>query len=265
LAGAGSRLALVRLSTCARIDPARERRADAAVRPVVVASRAAAEQVAIDGPAGPIEALVEASSASPDAIAVVCHPHPLHGGTMTNKVAHTLARAFRRACADSVRFNFRGVGESAGTHDGGEGEREDAVAVIEWALAAHPGRPLYLGGFSFGAGIAASIADRVDAAVLVTVALPTGRLADGFAAPRCPWLIVHGSDDEIVSVDDARRWRERYAPAAHFVVLDGATHFFHGKLAELGERVQSFVADAGHGARRPGTGRPGEPEVGPRC
>src|SRR5690606_37098679 len=104
--------------------------------------------------------------------------------TMTNKVVHTLARAFQRAGAASVRFNFRGVGASAGTHSGGEGEREDAVAVVEWARAAYPGRSLYLGGFSFGAGVAATVADRADAAVLATVALPVARLADGFDAPR---------------------------------------------------------------------------------
>jgi alpha/beta superfamily hydrolase len=201
-----------------------------------------AEEVVVDGPAGRIEALVEEPSPSRRAVAVVCHPHPLHGGTMTNKVAHTLARAFQRAGATAVRFNFRGVGASAGTHDGGVGEREDAIAVVEWALAAHPGLPLYLGGFSFGAGIAASIANRVDAAVLVTVALPVERLG-GLDHPRCPWLIVHGSDDELVSVDDVRGWREQWAPDAELSVLDGATHFFHGKLTELGQGIEAFVAD----------------------
>src|SRR5690606_1842585 len=102
---------------------------------------------------------------------------------MTNKVVHTLARAFRHRGATSVRFNFRGVGKSAGTHSGGEGELEDAVAVVQWALAAHPGLPLHLGGFSFGAAVAAGIADRVGAALLVTVALPVERLADGIETP----------------------------------------------------------------------------------
>src|SRR5690606_3463383 len=124
------------------------------------------------------------------------------------------------------------------------GEREDAVAVVGWARAAYPGRALYLGGFSFGAGVAATVADRADAAVLATVALPVARLAGGFDAPPCPWLIVHGSEDELVPVDDVRVFRDERAPDAQLIVLDGATHFFHGKLTELGQRVQAFVADA---------------------
>lgn len=206
---------------------------------------AAPVEVAIPGPAGVLEGLVETPLPSATAVAVVCHPHPLHGGTMTNKVAHTLARAFRHVGALTVRFNFRGVGESAGTYTAGPGEREDAAAVAEWARAEYPGLPLYLGGFSFGAAVAASVAARLDAAALVTVALPVGRLEDGVAVPRCPWLIVHGSDDELVPMAEARAWRDAHAPSARFDVLEGATHFFHGRLTELAERIEAFVVDAG--------------------
>lgn len=207
--------------------------------------RGAATKVVIPGPAGSIEALAEAESPAPRAVAVVCHPHPLHGGAMTNKVAYTLARAFQRAGAVAVRFNFRGVGESSGTHDGGKGEREDAAAVVQWARSSYPGLPLYLGGFSFGAGIAASVAAALDAAVLVTVALPVARLADGIRPPGCPWLIVHGSEDELVALDELKAWVERHAADARLVVLEGATHFFHGRLRELSEHVESFVEEAG--------------------
>ncbi len=202
----------------------------------------------MSGPAGPLETLVELPDVAPIAVAVVCHPHPLHGGAMTNKVVHTLARAFRRRDAVSVRFNFRGVGESAGTHAGGPGEREDALAVVGWARATYPGLPLYLGGFSFGAGIAASIGAEVDAAVLVTVAPPVPRLAETLQAPAAPWLIVHGAEDELVPVEDVRVWHERRVPHAKLVVMDAATHFFHGKLAELLEQVATFVADASSSA-----------------
>lgn len=207
-------------------------------------SAATAEKHAVPGPAGAIETLVEAASPAPRALAVVCHPHPLHGGSMTNKVAYTLARAFQRSGAVAVRFNFRGVGESAGTYADGEGEREDAAAVVRWARAMHPGLPLYLGGFSFGAGIAANIAAALDAAFLVTVALPVGRLVDGVAPPGCPWLIVHGSEDELVPLDELRAWRERHAADACLAVLEGATHFFHGRLTELSSRIESFVEEA---------------------
>jgi len=207
-------------------------------------SAAAAEKLAIPGPAGSIEALVEAGPQAAAAVAVVCHPHPLHGGAMTNKVAYTLARAFMRVGAVAVRFNFRGVGASAGTHSGGDGERDDAVAVVRWAREAYPGLPLYLGGFSFGAGIAASVASRLDAAILVTVAPPVARLAGGITPPNCPWLIVHGSDDELVPLDDVKAWRAQHAHSARLVVLEGATHFFHGRLTELSERVESFVREA---------------------
>ena len=201
------------------------------------------EKLAIPGPVGPLEALVEAGPEPATAVAVVCHPHPLHGGAMTNKVAYTLARAFMRVGAVSIRFNFRGVGESAGTHAGGEGERDDAVAVARWARETYPGLPLYLGGFSFGAGIAASVASGLRAAVLVTVAPPVARLVDGVPSPGCPWLIVHGSDDELVPLDAVRAWRAEHAPSARLVVLEGATHFFHGRLNELSEHVQSFVRE----------------------
>lgn len=207
--------------------------------------RAAAPlKVAVPGPAGVIEGLVEAPLETAAAVAVVCHPHPLHGGAMTNKVAHTLARAFRHVGALAVRFNFRGVGESAGTHSGGAGEREDAVAVAQWARARHPGLPLYLGGFSFGAAVAASVAARLDAATLVTVALPVERLEDDVVLPRRPWLMVHGSEDELVPMADARAWRDAHAPSARFDVLEGATHFFHGRLTELAERIETFVLDS---------------------
>ena len=203
----------------------------------------AAERVAIPGPAGALEALVEEARAPAPVVAVVCHPHPLHGGTMTNKVVHTVGRALNRLGAMTIRFNFRGVGESAGTYAHGIGEREDAVAVVEWARSVRPDARLVLAGFSFGAAVAVSVAARLDAAALVSVALPVERLPADLVLPTCPWLVVHGSEDEIVALDDVRRWLERQAADARFAVIEGATHFFHGKLTVLADAVAAFARD----------------------
>lgn len=106
----------------------------------------------IDGPVGDLEALLESpADAAPAGCAVVCHPHPAHGGALTNKVAHTLARSFVGVGFAALRFNFRGVGQSAGAFDGGMGEVDDVLAAVAWMREAAPGLPLWLAGFSFGA------------------------------------------------------------------------------------------------------------------
>jgi alpha/beta superfamily hydrolase len=113
-----------------------------------------AEPVAVEGPAGRLEALLDRPTALPKAVAVLCHPHPLYEGTMHNKVVATLARTFVRLGAAAVRFNFRGVGESSGSFDEGHGEAHDALAVVAWSRARWPDAPLALGGFSFGGAVA---------------------------------------------------------------------------------------------------------------
>lgn len=200
--------------------------------------------VEIEGPVGALEAAIDAARAPGVATAVICHPHPLQQGTMTNKVVTTLARAFTGLGADAVRFNFRGVGRSSGAYADGVGEREDAVAVVAWARARWPGRPLYLGGFSFGAAIAAAIAVRVAPAGLVTVAPPLDRLSKGFVAPECPWLLIHGDADDVVPSAPVLDWAAALAVPPHVVVLPGVGHFFHGRLAALTEAVEhAFGAD----------------------
>ncbi|HEU4619534.1 MAG TPA: alpha/beta fold hydrolase, partial [Gammaproteobacteria bacterium] len=161
----------------------------------------------IAGPVGALEARIDAPTGPAVAAAVVCHPHPLHGGTLHNKVAYTLAKAFTRLGAAAVRFNFRGVGASEGRHADGAGELDDALAVVEWTRREWPGAPLYLGGFSFGADVALRAAVALGAETdrnpvgLVTVALPVGRVPADFPAPRCPWLVIHGDRDEVVALD----------------------------------------------------------------
>ncbi len=203
-----------------------------------------AEGVEIAGPAGVLEAAIDASAGAPVATALVLHPHPLQQGTMSNKVVTTVARAFARLGANAVRFNFRGVGRSGGRYADGIGERDDALAVAAWCKARWPGRPLYLGGFSFGAAVAAAIAARAAPAGLVTVAPPVERLAADFVAPDCPWLLIHGEADDVVPLDPVLEWCAKLPAPPKIVVLPGAGHFFHGRLADLTKAVtEAFGAE----------------------
>jgi hypothetical protein len=178
-------------------------------------------------------------------VAVVCHPHPLHGGTLQNKVVHTLARAMQEAGAATVRFNFRGVGRSAGAYADGIGEADDALAVAAWARARWNCDALWLGGFSFGAAVALRAAATARPVRLVTVAPPVGRLiTQQIERPACPWLIVQGDADELVDCASVQRWARDYAPdAPELLVLEGAEHFFHGRLVELRSGVLRFLLE----------------------
>ena len=204
-----------------------------------------AEKTTIGGPAGVLEALVESPrEGEPRAAAVVCHPHPQHGGTLDNKVAHTLARAFVAEGFLAIRFNFRGVGESEGRFDEGRGEVKDALAAVSFAKERLPGAPLWLAGFSFGAGIAIAAAAEAGAAGLVSVAPAVSRVAD-FTGPQpgCPWLVVQGDRDELVNVDDTIEWINGLEPGPELEVFEDTEHFFHGKLVELRKAVQQFIEE----------------------
>jgi alpha/beta superfamily hydrolase len=204
------------------------------------------EKVVIAGPAGPLEALCEVPEgyAGRDC-AVVCHPHPLYGGTMQNKVVHSTARALQERGLATVRFNFRGVGASAGTFDDGRGETLDALAVCDYALARWPGARLTLAGFSFGAFVAYQAAGLRPVVRLYTIAPPVGRF--NFAehpAPRVPWIVIQGDRDELVDSARVLDWVRSASPPPTVVILEGAEHFFHGRLNELKGAVQSHLGDA---------------------
>jgi hypothetical protein len=210
----------------------------------LVASRAGSAAVEIPGPAGPLEAAIDSSGAEPAAVAVICHPHPQQQGTMHNKVVTTLARAFVRLGAVAVRFNFRGVGASGGSYASGLGERDDVLAVVAWSRARWPGRRLYLGGFSFGAAVAIAVAARVAPDGLVTVAPPIDRLPPDLVPPACPWLLVHGSADDVVPAGPVLAWCAALATPPRIELLDGGGHFFHGRLASIAAAVDdAFGAD----------------------
>ncbi len=203
---------------------------------------AAAEKATFNGPAGALEALVETPrEAPPRAAAVICHPHPLHGGTMNNKVAHTLARAFLARQFLALRFNFRGVGASEGEFDDGRGELQDALAAVAEARRRVPGAAVWLAGFSFGAAIAIAAAAEARAAGLITVAPPAARLEDTGTGLEIPWLVIQGDQDELVNVDDTIEWVNSLGPGPELQVFADTEHFFHGKLVELREAVEAFI------------------------
>ncbi len=200
----------------------------------------------IEGPSGPLEARVEnpAPGVQPTVVGVVCHPHPLHGGTMQNKVVHTLGRAMQELGAPTLRFNFRGVGQSAGRYDAGIGELDDAFAACAWAREHWRCDAIWLAGFSFGAAIALQAAARVAPAKLVTVAPPVGRLiVTPVVRPACPWLVVQGDQDELVDFAAVQSWVAGFSEPPKLAVLAGAEHFFHGRLVELREQVSEFLGN----------------------
>jgi uncharacterized protein len=189
----------------------------------------------IAGPAGRIEVALDEPGASPRGVAVLCHPHPVHGGTMDNKVIQTLARAFVQLGYRAVRFNFRGVGTSQGQWDEGRGEIDDAMAVAQ--AYRDEALPLALAGFSFGGYVASHIAARLAAGgtparlVLVGPATSTFGMAD--VAPDT--LVIHGEADDVVPLQATLDWaRLQQLPV---VVLPGVGHYFHGQLTRLRDLV----------------------------
>lgn len=201
------------------------------------------ESVLIPGPVGPLEAVVEDPvTGRCGHVAIICHPHPLHGGTLTNKVVHTVARACNELGTPAVRFNYRGVGGSAGIYDDGVGETDDAVAVIDWALERWAGCGLWLAGFSFGAAVALRGSHRRPPARLITIAPPVSYLpVEQIAAPECPWLVVHGDLDELVEVRAVREWVAAFARSPQLTVMEQTTHFFHGRLHALRGLVRDWL------------------------
>jgi len=204
------------------------------------------ERATLAGPAGALEALVEEPAAEtpeekPALFGVLCHPHPLHGGTLENKVVHTLARALHELGVPTLRFNFRGVGASEGAFADGIGETDDALAAVAWGRERWPGAEPWLLGFSFGGAVAMRAAAPARARRLVTVAPALGRVATGDALPQCPWLIIQGDADELIEPRSVLDWAAAHAPGAVVRVFAGAGHYFHGRLPELREAVIEFA------------------------
>ena len=199
-----------------------------------------AQRFSLAGPAGALECALDEPATPARGLALLCHPHPQFGGTMDNKVVQTLARAFTALGYTSLRFNFRGVGASAGAWDEGRGEVDDALAVA--AARRAPGQPLVLAGFSFGGYVAAQARARLAASApaerLVLVAPAVGR----FDVPPVPsdTLVVHGEQDDVVPLAALMDWAR--PQALPLTVLPGTGHFFHGNLPRLKQVVTTAWA-----------------------
>jgi alpha/beta superfamily hydrolase len=194
------------------------------------------ERIHLDGPAGAIELLVE-NPGAPRGIALICHPHPLFGGTNTNKVTQTLARTFTRLGYVALRPNFRGVGESAGLHDNGRGECEDMLAILAEARRRYGDLPVALAGFSFGAYVQTRVAQALaeanhPAQRLVLVGTAAGHVegARQYTAKAVAHdtIVIHGSVDQTVPLANVLAWAE--ALDLPVIVVPGADHFFHRRL-----------------------------------
>ena len=191
----------------------------------------ATQRLAVAGAAGSIECALDIPTTPARGLAVLCHPHPQHGGTMDNKVVQTMARAFVQLGYRALRFNFRGVGASQGVWDNGIGEIDDALAVIHAQRSA--GEALVLGGFSFGGYVASNaaqrLADSAPAERLVLMAPAVKNFV--MAAVPADTLIVHGETDDVVPLADLLEWAR--APVMPVTVVPGSGHFFHGQLPLL--------------------------------
>lgn len=198
--------------------------------------------IEIPGPAGPLEALLR-SPADPAGAALIAHPHPRLGGTMRTKVVHRTARLLSgRFSLAALRFNFRGVGASAGTYDGGAGETEDVVAAGRWLRERQPDGPFVLAGFSFGSLCAFKAAERLAPQVLLLIGVPTDRDEPIGVVPKDTTVAwIQGGEDEFSSaavahgIAAARGWT--------FLVVPGADHFFSGRLDEFERLTGDALAE----------------------
>ena len=201
----------------------------------------------IEGPAGPLEALLKESHGEVRRAAVVSHPHPLFGGTMHNKVVYRIAKAFHDTGFAVLRFNFRGTQQSAGSHDYGRGEMDDLRAALHFIEQRYPKAELWAAGFSFGAAVTLKTACS-DARVraLVLAGLPVSKfgeyeLSQGALCEK-PKLLMQGANDQFGSVADLERFYESLSGEKQMKVIADADHFFEGQLHQLYDAVREFIA-----------------------
>ena len=194
----------------------------------------------IPGGAGDIETLITRpetlSESTP--IVVISHPHPLYGGTMTNKVVYILAKSFSELGAITVRFNFRGVGKSAGEHDHGLGEAEDLQLLVEQLKQWRPQAPIWLAGFSFGAYVTVRAQANIQPEKLLLVAPPVSMYPfDELGEISSPWLVIQGGQDEVIDAAAVKAWVSQLPKPPQLIWMEDAGHFFHGKLNEVKDRL----------------------------
>lgn len=198
----------------------------------------------LSGPAGQLEVMTTwpENSAQPQGVGIICHPDPRQGGAMHNKVVTTTARAFAHLGLATVRFNFRGIGLSSGEYGHTHGELADLNALITWTKTVLPNQPLWLAGFSFGSYISALAAQSASPARLISIAPPVNHYDfTQFTKIRCPWLVIQGDQDEVVEFGEVQAWAQKPPSPLKFIVMPGASHFFHGRLIELREHIEQWV------------------------
>lgn len=190
----------------------------------------------IAGTCGNIETLVTRPETMTEStpVVVICHPHPLYGGSMTNKVVHILAKTFSELGAVTVRFNFRGVGESEGEFAHGIGEAEDLQLLVTNLRQWLPHSPLWLAGFSFGAYVVARTQAVIKADKLLLVAPPVSMYDfDSLPEIAIPWLVIQGGQDEVIEAGEVKNWVETRLHQPKLCWFETSSHFFHGKLLDV--------------------------------
>ena len=199
----------------------------------------------IPGAAGNIEGLLqEYEGADHSLIAVVCHPHPLYGGTLHNKVAHRVASTLHTRGAAVLRFNFRGVGKSEGTHDRGRGELDDGLVVLETLRRRYPAAHVWVAGFSFGSWVASRMAaaeSAVERLIMIAPPVHTQTFEEMRDSP-VPKLVVQGTGDEICKPENLARVFPTWADPKRLVEVPGGSHFFDRQLADLGSAIEQGLA-----------------------
>ncbi|PCJ47904.1 MAG: alpha/beta hydrolase [Gammaproteobacteria bacterium] len=200
----------------------------------------------LEGGAGKIEAILhlppgDVVETPVQAMMICCHPHPLHGGTMTNKIVHIVCKTFSKMGLPSLRFNFRSIGESEGSHDEGVGESDDLLILSQLMGDAWPDRDLWLAGFSFGSWVAAHSAFAAQAKQLLSIAPPVQHFDfNKFSQPTCPWLVLMGDEDDVVEPAKVYEWvdsQEDNKP--ELIRFAGAGHFFHGEMVNMSKILEN--------------------------
>lgn len=197
----------------------------------------------LQGNAGPLEAVLWTPPGDPPIAALVCHPHPLFGGTMHNKVVFNAAKALDALGIAVLRFNFRGAGQSGGAHDKGAGERDDVRVALDHLSAEFPGKPLLVAGFSFGCwvGLRVGCEDRRVEKLIAIGAPVNGSDFSYLHQCRKPKLFVHGSNDEFGDVDKVRQMVSSLPDVNQLVVVNAADHFFAGKVEQLAKAITAWL------------------------
>jgi uncharacterized protein len=199
----------------------------------------------IPGVVGPLEVLFDQPAGEPRAVVVFAHPLPTHGGTMHTKMVFQGAKGLARIGCLVMRFNFRGVGRSAGTFDDGRGEEEDFRKAVDYVEATFPGLPVWAAGASFGSVIAMTVGARDPrVSVLIGVAPPVEMrdFSDVIASTK-PKFLVHGEEDELIPLKKVRELYARLSEPKEMVVIEGANHLFEGQTAEVGEALEELLGD----------------------